>query len=47
VLIGDRLRVDYEVVSFADGRGHADITVKNQRDETVAVADHVFRVLER
>lgn len=47
VVIGDRLRVDYRVVSFADGRGHADIRVTNQRDETVAVADHVFRVLPR
>jgi 3-hydroxybutyryl-CoA dehydratase len=47
VVIGDRLRVDYEVVSFVAGRGHADITVTNQRAETVAIADHVFRVLER
>jgi 3-hydroxybutyryl-CoA dehydratase len=40
--IGDALRVDYRVVSFDGDRGHADITVVNQRDETVAVADHVF-----
>ena len=45
VLIGDRLRIEYTVVSFVDDRGHADITVTNQRDETVAVADHVFRIL--
>ncbi len=47
VLVGDQLRVDYRVVSFADGRGQADITVTNQRAETVAVADHVFKVLAR
>ena len=47
VLIGDRLRIEYVVVSFVDDRGHADITVTNQRDETVAVADHVFRILSR
>jgi 3-hydroxybutyryl-CoA dehydratase len=47
VVIGDRLRVEYTVVSVVDDRGHADITVTNQRDETVAVADHVFRILSR
>ena len=47
VMIGDRLRIEYVVVSVVDERGHADITVTNQRDETVAVADHVFRVLKR
>ena len=45
VLIGDRLRIEYVIVSVVDERGHADITVTNQRDETVAVADHVFRIL--
>jgi acyl dehydratase len=46
VVVGDTLRADYEVRSLDDtGRGHADITVVNQRGETVAVADHVFRVL--
>jgi acyl dehydratase len=47
VLIGDRLRIEYVVVSLVDDRGHADITVTNQRDETVAIADHVFRTLSR
>ena len=47
VLIGDQLRIEYVVVSVVEDRGHADITVTNQRDETVAVADHVFRVLSR
>lgn len=45
VLIGDELRIEYRIVSLVDGRGHADIVVTNQRGETVAVADHVFRVL--
>ncbi len=47
VLVGDRLRIEYAVVSVVDDRGHADITVTNQRGETVAVADHVFRILSR
>ena len=47
VLINDRLRIEYVVVSVVDDRGHADITVTNQRSETVAVADHVFRILSR
>jgi 3-hydroxybutyryl-CoA dehydratase len=47
VLVGDRLRIAYSVVSVVDDRGHADITVTNQRDETVAIADHVFRILSR
>lgn len=46
VLLGDRLRVDYVVESLEQGRGHAAITVTNQRDEVVAVADHVFKVLD-
>jgi 3-hydroxybutyryl-CoA dehydratase len=45
VLIGDQLRVEYVVVSVVDERGHADIKVTNQRGETVAVADHVFKIL--
>jgi acyl dehydratase len=45
VLVGDTLRASYVVRTFEAGRGHADITVTNQRGETVAVADHVFRVL--
>jgi 3-hydroxybutyryl-CoA dehydratase len=44
VLLGDRVRADYEVVAFDGRRGHADVTVRNQRGETVAVADHVFAV---
>lgn len=47
VLVNDRLRIEYVVVSLVDDRGHADITVANQRNETVAVADHVFKVLSR
>lgn len=47
VLVGDRLHIEYAVVSVVDDRGHADITVTNQRGETVAVADHVFRILSR
>ena len=43
----DRLRIEYTVVSVVDDRGHADITVTNQRGETVAIADHVFRILSR
>jgi 3-hydroxybutyryl-CoA dehydratase len=44
VHIGDTVRADYEVVAFDGRRGHADVTVRNQRGETVAVADHVFAV---
>ena len=47
VMVDDRLRIEYTVVSVVDDRGHADITVTNQRDETVAIADHVFRILPR
>ncbi len=46
VLLGDRIRADYRVVSYADGRGHAAIEVRNQHGRTVAVADHVFAVME-
>jgi 3-hydroxybutyryl-CoA dehydratase len=45
VVAGDTLCASYVVRSLDEGRGHADITVTNQRGETVAVADHVFRVL--
>ena len=45
VLLGDTIRAEYRVVSFDGGRGHAAITVTNQRDETVAVADHLFAVV--
>lgn len=45
VYVGDTIAAEYRVVSFADGRGHADIEVRNQRGETVAVADHVFAVV--
>ena len=47
VMVNDRLRIEYTVVSLVDDRGHADITVTNQRGETVAIADHVFRILYR
>jgi acyl dehydratase len=45
VLLGDTIRAEYRVVSFDGRRGHAAITVTNQRDETVAVADHLFAVV--
>ena len=47
VLLGDRLRATYAVVAFDGGRGHAEVRVTNQRGELVAVADHVFAVLEQ
>ena len=46
VLLGDLIRADYRVRSFDGRRGHADVTVRNQRGETVAVADHLFAVLD-
>jgi 3-hydroxybutyryl-CoA dehydratase len=45
VLLGDTIRAEYRVTEFDGRRGHAAITVTNQRDETVAVADHVFAVV--
>jgi 3-hydroxybutyryl-CoA dehydratase len=45
VLLGDTLHADYEIVSFDGRRGHAAITVTNQRGETVAVADHLLAVV--
>jgi acyl dehydratase len=45
VRAGDTLVADYRVVSLTEGRGHADVVVTNQAGETVAVADHVFKVL--
>lgn len=45
VRVGDSVRVDYTVESFDGIRGHAAITVRNRVGDTVAVADHVFKVL--
>ena len=45
VLLGDTLRADYRIASFDGRRGHADVTVANDRGETVAVADHLFAVV--
>lgn len=47
VFFGDTLTVDYRFTSLdaARHRGEADITVTNQRDETVAVARHVYKLL--
>jgi 3-hydroxybutyryl-CoA dehydratase len=45
VLFGDTIRAEYRVASFDGRRGHASIVVTNDRDETVAVADHVFAVV--
>jgi 3-hydroxybutyryl-CoA dehydratase len=45
VLLGDTIRAEYRVTEFDGRRGHAAITVTNQRYETVAVADHVFAVV--
>ncbi len=45
VFAGDTLDASYVVTSLEDGRGHADVVVTNQDGATVAVADHVFRVL--
>jgi 3-hydroxybutyryl-CoA dehydratase len=45
VMLGDEIRVAYEIVTFDGRRGHAQITVTNQHGETVAVADHLFAVI--
>ncbi len=47
VFIGDTVTTAYEIVSTepARGRATAKITVTNQHGETVAVADHIMKVL--
>lgn len=44
-LIGDTVTVDYEIVEVDPARGRtlADVTVRNQRNEIVAVAKHVLK----
>lgn len=45
VFIGDTVEVTYRVANFdpSSQRGTADVTVKNQRGETVGVASHIFK----
>jgi acyl dehydratase len=47
VFFGDTVSTTYEVTAFdpATGRGHAAVTCTNQHGDTVAVADHVFKVV--
>ncbi len=48
VLIGDTLKVDYEIVEVDTeaGRTRAKVEVHNQRAELVAVATHIQKVVE-
>jgi 3-hydroxybutyryl-CoA dehydratase len=45
VFIGDTLTVRYRVASVEDGgtKSFSDVTVTNQRDETVSVATHILK----
>ncbi|MGE0239093.1 MAG: MaoC family dehydratase [Parvibaculaceae bacterium] len=48
VFIGDTVRVTYVIERFDEerARGYANVVATNQKGETVAVATHLFKVLE-
>lgn len=48
-LIGDTVTVDYEVTAVDPKRSRttASVTVRNQNDETLAVAQHILKWVSR